>query len=146
MKREWDKISADEAWTMRDEEQYQFLEKKYGDRRSLYEGAVHARKQADRSETIDGQPNPHHRRLVLEAEMAQMRYEMAYVIDKNKFLSQFIETIEFLHQRVGLVEGAYHHVKLLAETARIDYHAVAKGLTEIKKLKEQYNETATRPA
>lgn len=113
--------AADMAWDFRDEEQYAFIEKKYGNRRALWEAAQQARREADGKELKDGQPNPQHRRLVLEAEMATMRFEMAYVIDKNKQLQQIIEPLEFVFQRLTILEGAYGHVKLLAETAKTDY-------------------------
>lgn len=112
-------------WNFRDEATYAFLEQKYRDREKLGAEYNEARKLADKSQTIDGRPNPQHPRLVLEADMAQIKLEMAYIIDRNGQLQQYIETLEYLHQRVGILEGAYGHTKMLAENCRIDY-----GLTK----------------
>lgn len=130
------KTKDDYAWDFRDEEAYGFLEKKYHNRRLLWEASEHARRQADDAELIGGAPNPQYRRLVLEAEVAKLRYEMAYMVDKNKQLATLIEPLEFLFQRVGILEGAYGHVKLLAETAHTDYNLLEGAM---KKLSEMYD-------
>ncbi len=109
------------AWELRDERHYQFIARKYHDRRKLAAEADEKRKLADKSETINGKPNPQHPRLCVEAEMAQMRYDMAYMVDKNTQLEQYIETIEFVHQRLGILEGAYGHIKTLVMGSRMDY-------------------------
>lgn len=107
--------AKDHAWNFRDEEQYSFIEKKFSDRRKLYEAAQYARKLADEAEPKDNQPNPQARRLRLEADMAIQRYEMAYIVDKNKQLQQIIEPLEFVFQRLSILEGAYSHVKTLGD-------------------------------
>ena len=132
-----DAALAQYGWELHDERQYKFMEQKYHDRHKLFNEAEAARKLADKSQTIDGKPNPQYPRLCMEAEMANMRYEMAYIIDKNTQLSAIIETIAFMHQRVDILEGAYGHMKLMAETCKIDYSLVADALKSIKKLKEQ---------
>lgn len=125
-------------WNFRDEATYAFLEQKYRDREKLGAEYDAARKLADKSQTIDGKPNPQHPRLALEADMAQLKLEMAYIIDRNSQLQQYIATLEYLHERVGILEGAYGHTKLLAETCRIDYALVKDALDKIHKfLKEQ---------
>lgn len=129
---------GDWAWSIRDEGQYQFMATKYGDRKRLSEEYEAKRKVADKSETIEGKPNPQYPRIRLEADMAQMRYEMAYILDKNKQLSEQVEALTWLYQRVDILEGAYGHMKLLAETTRIDYHAVKSMMQKLQPLiKEQ---------
>lgn len=124
-------------WTFRDEATYAFLEQKYRDREKLGEEYAAARKLAEKSQTVDGKPNPMLPRLEMQADMAQMKLEMSYIIDRNSQLQQHIETIGYLHDRVGILEGAYGHTKMLAETCRIDY-VLTKGLHEklTKYLKE----------
>lgn len=122
------------AWSMRDEGQYQFLRHKYHDRKGLADDCAQKRKLADKSETVDGKPNPEHPRLQMHAEMAQLRYEMSYIVDKNAQLETQIEALSYLCQRVDILEGAYGHVKLVAETAKVDYSLVAKALKSINDL------------
>lgn len=126
------------AWSMRDEGQYQFMARKYADRQKLSKEYEEKRKLADKSETIDGKPNPQHPRIRLEADMAQMRYEMAYILEKNSMLSEQIGILVQLFERVSLLEGAYHHTKMLAENCRIDYAAIAEGLKFFHTFKKEH--------
>lgn len=109
------------VWAMRDERVYSMLERKYTDRKKLAAEAEDARKLAEKNQTIDGKPNPLLPMLLMRAEIAQLRFEMSYIIDKNTHLGSIIETVDYLHTRIGIAEGAYAHVKMLAEGNRIDY-------------------------
>lgn len=115
-------------FNMQDERQYDFIRQKYADRRALMEQAAEARKKADSSQTVDGKPNPKHPALVLQADMAQLRFEMAYVVDKNNHLEAQVNILADLSQRVSILEGAYSHVKMVAETCRNYYHMVQSVL------------------
>lgn len=126
------------AWSMRDEGQYQFMAKKYAERKKLADEFDVKRKLADKSETIDGKPNPQYPRIRLEADMAQMRYEMAYIVEKNAMLSEQVQIMGNLFQRVDILEGAYGHMKLLAEGCRIDYTEIAKALKILKPLLKEH--------
>ena len=133
------------AWQMRDENMYAFIERKYHDRQALSDQAEAARKLAEKSQTIEGNPNPQYPRLLIEADIAQMKLEMAYVLDKNAQLAQYIDTLEFLHQRVGVLEGAYAHIKMLAETCRIDYALISKAVEFVKKFKQEHSDDKEKP-
>ena len=76
------------------------------------------RKVADKSETVNGKPNPQYPRLRLEAEVAQMRYEMAYMVAKNKSLESRFELLYGLYERVSLLEGAYNFLTVGFENAK----------------------------
>lgn len=119
-------------WSSRDEAFYAFMKEKYKDRQRLSTEAEQKRKAAEKMKDTD----PHFHRMAMSAEMAQLRLDMAYIVDRNNQLEEMIGTVEYLHQRVGIVEGAYSHTKMLAETCRIDYALISKGLTDIKKLTE----------
>lgn len=103
---------ADIWWCFRDDKMNTLLENKYADRKKLAEEAEQKRQAVEKMDAA----NPLYHRAAVSSEMAQMRFEMAYIIDKNRQLAQYIETIEYLHQRVGILEGAYGHLKLLNET------------------------------
>lgn len=129
-------------WKLRDEQAYTFIEQKYKNRQSLQQYADLARKLSDSSQTIDGKPNPHHPLLEARAEVAQLRLEMSYMIERNAHLQGYVEQIEFLYQRVSIVEGAYQHTKLLAETAKIDYSLIRSLADRLNKfLTERKNDT-----
>lgn len=106
---------ADIWWCFRDEQMHTLLENKYADRKRLATEAEQKRQAVEKMEAT----NPLYHRAAVSSEMAQMRFEMAYLIDKNRQLAQYIETIEYLHQRVGIIEGAYGGLKLLLETANM---------------------------
>lgn len=114
-------------WEIRDESYYSFLKHKYKDRAKLSQEAEDKRKAAD---AMVG--SPHHLRMTVEADMASMRLDMAYIVDRNNQLEQYLETVEFLHQKVGILEGAYSHIKMLAEVCRNDYVDFAKKLKQLK--------------
>ena len=113
----------DLAWGFGDEQHYSFLQHKYGNRRQLKDDDEEKRKAAEKM--ADGK-DPHYHRMAVTAEMAQLRLDMAYIIDKNNKLEQYIETIEYLHQRVGILEGAYGHLKLLGENMKFDYSRISE--------------------
>ena len=112
-------------WTIRDEGYYSFLKIKYQDRAKLSQEAQEKRKACDSMGD-----SPHRHRMSVEADMATMRLDMAYILDRNNQLEQYLETIEFLHQKVGILEGAYSHVKLIAENCRNNYDIL---LAKLKK-------------
>lgn len=123
-------------WSFRDESFYSFLKHKYSDRAKLMAEAEEKRKAVDKMK--DGDPLYH--RCAVSAEMASLRVDMAYIVDRNNKLEEMIETISFLHQRVDILEGAYSHTKMMAETCRIDYGLVQRLYDKLKPLlKEQEN-------
>lgn len=102
-------------WAYSDENFYSFMRNKYSNRANLAKEADDKRKALEKMKD----DNPLYHRMAAGAEMAQLRLDMAYIIDKNTKLEQFIETIGYLHQRVDILEGAYGHLKLLFETCKI---------------------------
>ena len=127
-----DKVS-NFSWALRDEGQYEFMRQKYHDRRALEQAYDEKRKLADKSETINGKPNPQHPRLVIEAEMAQQRYEMAYIIDRNTMLQEQLEALSWLANRVSILEGAYGHLNMMTEQNKLIHSQVTASLRKMEK-------------
>lgn len=119
------------AW--QDEVEYAHIKLEYEDRKALYHEARNKQKALEET-TPD---NPLYHRIAVSAEMARMRLHMAYMLNENKKLTQMIGSISWLHEQVAILQGAYGHIKMLAATVRIDYDAIAKGLSVIAKLKEE---------
>jgi hypothetical protein len=105
-------------WSIQDEAQFEFIAIKYGDRKKLYDEYHEKRKLADKSETINGKPNLHHPRMLLEADVAQMRWEMAYLLSKNKELEERTQILSGLYERVSILEGAYNFLTMGFENAK----------------------------
>lgn len=108
----------DYSWSLQDEGAARFIAVKYADRRKLYDEWQAKRKVADKSETVNGQPNPQYPRLRMEADIAQMRFEMAYLIAKNHDIEQQIDILGSLHGRVSVLEGAYTFLTMGLQTAK----------------------------
>lgn len=102
-------------WAMRDEQFYDFLKMKYSDRKKLSDIAEEKRKSAEKMKD----DNPLYHRAQVSAEMASLRLDMAYIVDRNNQLEQYLATVEFLHQKVGVLEGAYGYLKMMLETCRL---------------------------
>jgi hypothetical protein len=109
---EW---SAGAMWSMQDDQFYDFLKRKYQDRQKLSIECEEKRKALEKTKETDAL----YHRMAVSAEMAQLRLDMAYIVDKNTKLEQYVETIGYLHTRLDIVEGAYGHLKLLFETCRL---------------------------
>jgi hypothetical protein len=121
------------AWPFQDENAAKLVAMKYEDRKALTAEALAKRKAL---QDIDDK-NPFYHRAAVSCEMADMRCDMAYLILENKRLRELVEPIGWILQRIDILEGAYGHVKMLAESSRIDYGHIAKGLKEIIKLREE---------
>lgn len=115
------------AWTLQDEGASNFIDLKYSDRRKLHYDYHLKRKLADKSETIDGKSNPHYPRLRLEADMAQMRFEMSYLVAKNKQLETQISILANMFERMGVLEGAYSALTMGLENVKRLYQDVIQG-------------------
>jgi len=102
-------------WAFSDEQFYSFLKRKYHDRAKLASEAEAKRKALEKVKDSD----PMYHRMAASAEMAALRLDMAYMIDKNTKLETFLETIGYMHTRLDIVEGAYGHLKLLFEQCRL---------------------------
>lgn len=125
-----------------DEIEYSHIKMQYANRKALMDEAVGKKKVL--AETTPADPLYH--RYAVSAEMAMMRVHMAYVLHENKKLTTMMSTLSWLHDQVGILQGAYGHVKMLAEMARIDYGAIAKGLLSIAKLKKELSNEAEQPS
>lgn len=125
------KEASFEHW--QDDAGYQRMLLQYGDRKAMSHEARNKRKALESMNT----ENPFYHRSAASAEMAQMRLDMAYIVEENKKLREMIETIGFLHQRVDVVYGAYAHMKMLADKSRIDYAMTESAIKDILKLKKE---------
>lgn len=111
-----------DVWSMQDEAQAQFLPMKYKERDALGADWQAKRKLADKNRLReDGTPNPHHPRLVMEAEMANMRYDMAYVIEQNRRLQEQANILMSLFDRVGMLEGCYGYLRQAFDCVKSQY-------------------------
>lgn len=130
-------------WVYQDEANYAAMQDKYKDRQKLCDEA-NAKRAALKDMTSD---NPFYHRAAVSAEMAQMRWEMAYIVAENQRLREMVGTIDWLHQQVSVLTGAYGHVKMLAETAKMEYGQAAKvvklWLDTIMKNKGENNGTTS---
>lgn len=122
-----------------DESDYNRMTERYSDRKAIGNEALAKRKALDDIKA----ENPFYHRAAVSAEMAQMRYDMALIVEENKRLREMIETIGYLHQRMEVVYGAYSHVKMLADKSRIDYALIAKGIEDVLKLKKELTHEIT---
>lgn len=129
-------------WSLRDEAHCRFIDFKYADRQKLAEDWHEKRKLADKSQTIAGKPNPQYPRLIVEAEIAQTRFDMAYLVAKNQQLEQQIMMLNDLHQRVSILEGAYTYLRMLAETAKLAFESAMKTISAEPKPKGATNESS----
>lgn len=119
-------------WNWQDEVESSNINMRYSNRQRMLNDAI-KKKKAFQDTTPDNQL---YHRIAVSAEMARMRVDMAYLIAENIHLKGQIGTIRWLHDQLGILQGAYAHNKMLAEQARIDYAKIAKGLEDIGKLKE----------
>lgn len=136
---ELDKDDDVAAWKYADNTEYTHIKWRYRDRPAIGEEFAAKRKSFEKMSTDD----PFYHRAAVSVEMAQMRYDMSYIVAMNNKMQEYINTISFLHDQVGVLQGAYAHIKLLAEKARIDYaisestmKAIDAGLKMITKIKE----------
>lgn len=131
----WQKEAVEPSWSFQDESNYNFIKLKYADRNALGDEAI-----AKRKALADiAAENPFYHRAAVSAELAQMRYEMAYIVAENNKLREMIGTISWLHEQLSLTQGAYAHTKMLAERNRIDYALFKSGMDRIVKLKEEFD-------
>lgn len=103
---------TDYAWSMQDEGREELIALKYRDRKKLDEEAQKLWRAADSSQTVNGKSNPHYPRMKLEADVAEMRFEMSCVLAKNKDLQEQINILSGLYQRVSILEGAYNFLTM----------------------------------
>lgn len=136
------------TWDFQDEAHNQWVQWKYGkeNRAKLKEDYQNKTKMVEKSKTLpDGKPNPHLPRMQLEADLAQTRYDMAYLVDRNQELENKMEILVQLFDRVSILEGAYSHIKTVAEVAKIDYGLISQGLREIKEIKDLKAKSQPQP-
>lgn len=122
-----------EIWTFQDQSNYLSLKSRYSDRKNLGEEAI-AKRKALKEMPAD---SPLYQRAAVASEMASMRWDMSYIVAENEKMREMASTISWLHEQLSITQGAYAHVKMLAERSRIDYSAIKKGLKQISQLTEE---------
>ena len=129
-----DDKSIDElAWGWQDEVEYNHLKLRYSNRKELSQQAQDKYKAL--KDVVPRDPMYH--RMAVSAEMASLRVDMAYIVDKNNKLEEMLGTVAFIHQRLDILEGSYSYIKMLAEGGRIDYATLTRIVKDIEKLKEE---------
>lgn len=121
-------IETPTDWSSSDEANYNFLKEKYKNRERLGEEWITARKLASKSEfKEDGSRNPHYARLAMEAEMARLTFDNAYLVARTEMMQEQVDLVASLFQRVGILEGAYQSLALATSTVKGDYTNRLKG-------------------
>lgn len=134
-----DKIEAS-FWQHQDSVEYNYIRLRYANRKELLDEMAHKKKVLNATKETD----PHYQRIAMSAEMARLRADMAYIVGENDNMRGLIETMRDLHDQMGILRGAYSHVKLLADDSKMSYSLIAKGLSEIIKLKGEFTNGSTQ--
>lgn len=123
---------ASEVWTMSDQANSDLVNMKYSDRDKLGQEWVDKHKAAEASKTReDGKPNPHYPRMAMEATLARMAFDMAYVVSENLRLRREMDILAELYSRVGIIEDAYAHLRSSTEQTKAQYRdSLRKSLEE----------------
>lgn len=82
---------------------------RYGDRAALgdtLEKSIAAEAKARGS--------PQHARHILDVAIAQLSYDLAFMLERQSMMWREMEMMEEYHQRLGILEGAYGHVMAVA--------------------------------
>lgn len=135
----------DDRWTIQDQTELDFLRHKYGSIPQITADTepewMGLRKLAEKNRLReDGTPNPHYLRMKMEADMSRLQYEFAVMMRVNSILFEQVQILNTLYERVGLLEGAYSHLRTGLDNARDVYR------TSIKKHYEDRREWHTQDA
>ena len=87
-----------------------FMRSQYADRKALCEAYVEKKKAA---RSAKGTPQEY--KANLEEEIATLRYHMSFLLEKFDILNCMIGPMEEMYNRMSLLEGAYSHLKLVAQ-------------------------------
>lgn len=127
-------------WSHQDSVEYDYIRMRYTDRKALLHEMAN-KKKALASINPD---NPQYHRIAFSAEMARLRADMAYIVGENDNMRELVDTIRDLHDQMGILRGAYSHVKLLADRSQMDYKLITKAIDEMLKLKREITNAATK--
>lgn len=127
-------------WSFGEEANYNFIKERYKNRQKIGEEALSKKKAFEKMKADD----PLYTRAAVSAEMAQMRWDMAYMVAMNERMREYVESLDFVHQQISILSGAYQHTKLLADDARINYARIHKGLKLIETLTEELQNGITK--
>lgn len=127
-------------WGHQDTVEYSYIRLRYQDRKALLEEMAHKKKVFDATKPAD----PHYQRIAMSSEMARLRADMAYIVGENDNMRELIDTMRDLHDQMGILRGAYSHVKLLADRSQIDYKLIHKAIEEMLKLKGEITNGTTK--
>lgn len=108
-------LQSDPNWDM--------IRRRYADTNALGEDWAAKRNAAAKMKTgKDGAPNPLYPRYALEAEVARLTFDMAYLVESNRLLKEQNDIFSELFQRVGILEGAYGHLMASVQTVKLEYY------------------------
>lgn len=114
------------------------LANQYGDPSVLGAEWVAARKQADANRALpSGEPNPMYPRYELQEKVARLTYHMAYLLEKNRLLTEQVGIISEVFPRMAILEGSYSHLMTMVQGQKIGYY---------NKLKEAYSARQVDPS
>lgn len=128
-------------WSTSDEANVNFIKLKYAERERLGDEWVEKRKLAEKNKTReDGKPNPHYARMAMEAELARMAFDMAYMVETNCRMAEQIIMLQVLFERVGLIEGNMAYLKQSTDYVKNQYKdSVRKHYEDRKEWSTQNN-------
>lgn len=109
------------------------MDNTYGDIETLGADWKAKQKATEGAEFLpDGARNPHHPRLLIETDIARMMYDISYLLHQNRNLSNQVAMLSDMHQRMGILEGAYGHLMAMAQSVKLEYYNKLKKLTQPK--------------
>ena len=90
---------------------------RYADTEAIGDKWIEARKLAEKHKGT-----PHHARYEMAADIARLTYDVACVIKleatNSQMLGNFLAILEGMQHRLGILEGAYAHLMLIANSAK----------------------------
>lgn len=98
------------------------IHKQYEDVTALGAAWVERHKKAEKNRKLpSGEFNPMYPRFALEEEVARLTYHMAYLLEKNRILTEQVEMLTPAFQRLAILEGAYGHLMTMVQSQKIEY-------------------------
>jgi len=130
----------EDYWSFTDQANYDFMKLRYQSRTALLDEAIKKRKVLADSNPSD----PYYHRYAVSAEVADMRSDLAHFMKKIEIMEANVETLDWIHQQVDILQGCYAHQKMLAEKCRIDYGVVDLMLRQVTKLTKELRDGSAK--
>lgn len=98
------------------------IHRQYENVGALGDAWIEKRKIAEKNRKLpSGEFNPMYPRYALEEEVARLTYHMAYLLEKNRILSEQVAMLSPAFERLAILEGAYGHLMTMVQSQKIAY-------------------------